>query len=325
VGGVLLAVVAALLYNTGFILQKAAFRTCAGPPVHRSRGMAAGLARQLFTSPLWMGGLTLTTGGLCCQIVVLSLLPLTVAQPIALCGVVVLLLLSRLLLAERAALRVTTGLVLVVSSMVLMVASLDPTRDRPGAGGRTLVLAAVALPSVLVALVVFNGAHRAARRLHARRRATGAVHGLAAGLLYGVAGLAAKGLAVLVGTATATGAVRAAVVSPYAYLLVAATGLGFLVFQSGLRRYPASIVVPVANIVANLHAVAAGTVVFDERLPASPVRLGLRGAAFAAATAALVLLCTSAAGPTSALGATGPMTRRTVSALPPRERADPER
>jgi drug/metabolite transporter (DMT)-like permease len=299
--GVLLAVVATLLYNTGFVLQKAAFR-----------GRPAGLLRTSVTSPLWMGGLALTMGGLCCQILVLSVLPLTVAQPIALCGVVVLLLLSRLLLAERAVLQATTGLALVVSAMVLLAASLDPARDRPGAGGRPLALTAVALPSMLVALVVFGRAHRTVRRPHARRRSTGAAHGLAAGLVYGVAGLAAKGLAV----ASGTGGVRAAVVSPYVYLLVAATGLGFLVFQAGLRLHPASIVVPVSNVVANLLAVAAGTIVFDEPLPAGPVRLGLRAAAFAAAAAALALLCTSA---------TGPVARPTVSALSPGERTDPER
>jgi drug/metabolite transporter (DMT)-like permease len=297
--GILLAVVATLLYNAGFIVQKAAFRR-----------RPASLPRMV-TNPLWIGGLALTTAGLGCQVLVLSLLPLTVAQPIGLCGVVIVLLLSRLVLGERTGARATAGLALVVAAMVLLAASLDPQSDRPGTGGRLLTLAAVALPSILVALLVAGRGHRAAGSPQTRRRSTGAVHGLAAGLLYGVAALGVKGLAV-----ASAGGILAAVISPYGYLLVVATGLGFLVFQSGLRLYPASIVVPVSNVVANLYAVAAGTIVFAEPLPAGPVRLVLRTAAFTAAAAALVLLCTTA---------TDPMERATPSELPQREHTDPER
>jgi drug/metabolite transporter (DMT)-like permease len=293
--GVLLAVAAALLYNTGFVLQKAGYRRDAGSG-----------------RPLWTAGLAATTAGLCCQVLALSRLPLTVAQPIALCGVVVLLVLSRFLLGERAAARTAAGLALVVCAMVLVIASLDPAHDRPGTGGRPLALAAVAVPSTLVALTLFTGAHTTGRG--GRAAGTGTAHGLAAGLLYGVAGLAAKGMAVVVGQLRETRGVWSAAVSPYLYLLVATTGLGFVVFQSGLRRYPASIVVPVSNVVANLHAIAAGTVVFGERLPASPVRLALRATGFTAATAALVLLSTGATTPAATSATTPAATSATTPA-----------
>src|SRR5260370_25122428 len=59
------------------------------------------LARTLFSAPAWLAGFLLICGGLVLQLLVLSLEPLTVAQPLQASGVVVTILFSRLLLHER--------------------------------------------------------------------------------------------------------------------------------------------------------------------------------------------------------------------------------
>src|SRR6202044_3516954 len=59
------------------------------------------LARTLFTAPAWLAGFLLFCCGLMLQVLVLSLEPLTVAQPLQASGVVVTILFSRLILHER--------------------------------------------------------------------------------------------------------------------------------------------------------------------------------------------------------------------------------
>ena len=92
-----LALVAAFLYNLGVVLEKRALRGL--PPV-----TAAHPGRLLWTlagSVGWLAGFGLIGAGLVLQGVVLAHLPFSIAQPLQASGVVVTVVLSRLLLAER--------------------------------------------------------------------------------------------------------------------------------------------------------------------------------------------------------------------------------
>jgi hypothetical protein len=79
--GIILAIAATVVYNLGFILEK---RALAHLPAIDAQHVWR-LVRTLFTAPAWLAGFVLICGGLVLQVLVLSLEPLTVAQPLQAC------------------------------------------------------------------------------------------------------------------------------------------------------------------------------------------------------------------------------------------------
>jgi multidrug transporter EmrE-like cation transporter len=153
----------------------------------------------------------------------------------------------------------------------------------PGTGGHLPRVLLVAVPSTLAGLAVFLAA--------GRRDRTGDVpYGLAAGIVYGVAGMVAKGLSASLDFGGPVALAVSALTSPYLYLLAPVTLTGFVVFQTALQRGRASIVAPVSSVVATLYTVVAGTPMFGEHLPPGAGDLSLRLAGLALITAALFSL-----------------------------------
>ena len=96
-GGIALALLATVVYNVGFVLEKRALTNL--PPIDAGH-MGACCAPCSPPRPGWRGSL-LIFGGLILQVLVLSLEPLTVAQPLQASGLVGTIVLSRLVLHER--------------------------------------------------------------------------------------------------------------------------------------------------------------------------------------------------------------------------------
>jgi uncharacterized protein YbaR (Trm112 family)/drug/metabolite transporter (DMT)-like permease len=243
--GVAIALVATTIYNVGFVLEKRALSYLPAIDAHR----ILSLLRTLFTAPGWLAGFGLILSGMVLQLVVLSLEPLTVAQPLQASGVVVTILLSRLVL-----------------------------RERLGRLEVTCIVVLAALPGVLLGLVIYASAQRAARARHRYRRGvSGVSYGLCAGLMYGVAGLALKALSAGLFSGHRTRSLLAAVaLSPYLYVALACMGAGLVLFQTALQRSPASIVVPLGAIISTGYLIVIGSWLFHERLPSSPVLLAMR-------------------------------------------------
>jgi len=167
-------------------------------------------------------------------------------------------------------------------------------------------VAAVMIPSVVLGVLVASSSLRARTRKHGAP-VTGVCFGIGTGLLYGVATLSIKALSgLLVGPHTATSVVIGVLTSPYLYVLGGCLGVAMLLFQTALQACRASIVIPVSSVVSSAYVVIAGTWLFHEHLPASPVRLGLRLAGIVLATLVLVLLSRQA--PERARGDTAPGT-----------------
>jgi drug/metabolite transporter (DMT)-like permease len=284
--GIVVALFATVIYNAGFVLEKRALNEL--PPISARR--LGRLLRVLGTSPRWLLGFGVLGVGLCCQILALSLIPISVAQPIQISGLALLVVFSAVFLGERASRREWAGLGVLAVSLVLVYLSLEPGKDKVGTRASGWVMAMLALVTVAVGLVVFLIAGR--RR---RRPAAGSLYGAAAGLMYGVAGLQAKGMAGFFAehlNEKTGGFVLQAITSPYPYLLVVMSGAGLVLFQTGLQRGRASIVVPVSNVVGSVYLIMAGTVAFGEPLPHDPMRLTCRLAGFVVATVIVVLLPT---------------------------------
>ena len=321
--GIVLALLATVVYNVGFVLEKRALITL--PPIDASHLWR--LIRTLFTAPAWLAGFTLILGGLILQVLVLSLEPLTVAQPLQASGLVGTIVLSRLVLHERPGRGELTCIgVLIVAVVLLSVSSGHGSASGSGAGtgAAGLAVAAVAAPACLVALVIFGSANRAVRHRH-RYPATGVGYSLYAGLMYGVAGLALKALsaAIFSGPQHVRGRalLSAAAHSPYLYLVLGCLAAGMCLFQTALQRSPVSVVVPVSTIISTGYLVVIGSLLFHERLPSSPVLLAMRlGGGLCAVTVPVIL--TIATERAAARGRPGTGGAAVSAAFHPTERPD---
>ena len=283
--GVVLTLVATSAYNSGLILEKRALEQM--PSIDFRR--LFDFARNLITTPEWFAGFVLILVGLGCQFVVLSIEPLTIAQPLLAGGVAIVLVLSRVVLRERLGGGAVWCLVALGVSVVLLSMSAG---NSSGSGhyASIVVVGAVAVPSVLAALAIYKTAARAAGRRH-RAPVTGVAFGFGTGIIYGVAALGIKGLSgVFIQHNSLVQVAIAAAGSPYLYMLGCCALAGFGLFQAALQRCRASIVVPVNNIAGSVYFVVIGSWLFHEHLPTDPLRLTLRLGGIVAAVSVLIML-----------------------------------
>ncbi|MGH9302418.1 MAG: hypothetical protein ACRD0E_11110, partial [Acidimicrobiales bacterium] len=147
-----------------------------------------------------------------------------------------------------------------------------------------------AVPTVAIGLWVFYRADRLPTGNGARSHLRAPMFGLAAGLVYGVASLATKAVSAQVERHGLIGAIPHVLGSPYLYVLGVASAGGLVLFQTGLQRCQASVVVPVSNVISSAYVVAVGSVLFGEHLPGSHWRVALRLVGFAGVLAGMVLL-----------------------------------
>ena len=288
--GIALAVLSAIFTGTGTVVEKVALQRL--PELHARRSWE--MVRTLFGSPRWLIGCALLVGGLGCQGLALSLAPLSVAQPIFASGIVLLLVLSHFVLHDRLGRLEWVGVTTIVLALVVLGLSIDPRVDKAGGPASLRDLALAAIPTCGVALAVFAAADRAGRPGRSSlRRVRAPLFGVAAGLFYGVAGLALKSSATYVQRFGLIGAIPHLVTSPSPYLLVVTCAVGLLLFQTGLQRCQASVVAPVNVVISSAYLIGVGTVLFNEHLPTAAGLLTLRIAGFAGVVAGLVTLAIS--------------------------------
>jgi Magnesium transporter NIPA len=284
--GISLALLATTAYNVGLVLEKRALER--RPSIDTRRVVS--LVRTLISAPQWLAGFGLMLCGLAFQVIVLTFEPVTLVQPVLACGVAVVLVLSRVLLREH----LGRGELACVAVMAVSLLCLGLSMGGPAAGAghhaSTIWMAAVAVPSCLLGLLVAGGAMRGAGGRH-RAPNPGVSYGVGTGLLYGVAALAIKALsAVLADYRGLAHTIVALVSSPYLYVVAGCSlaALGF--FQTALQRCRASIVVPASNIVGSVYFMVAGSWLFHEQLPSDPAKLTLRLAGILVASFVLIVL-----------------------------------
>ncbi|MFI9046345.1 DMT family transporter [Streptomyces sp. NPDC053427] len=319
--GVASALLANVLYSTGFVLEKRALSTL---PALSTR-QPARVVRHLLSSPLWIGGSLALAAGFAAQLAVYRTLPLAAAQGIFVSGLVLLLLLSSVVLGERTSGRERRSIVAILVALVMVVASLqgDDARTIARTAPPTTLLA-LAIPSLAAGLLLYGSAERRAGRRH-RLPTAGVPYGVAVGLLYGVSSLAIKGVSGLLTTHDIPAAAGQLFRSPYPYLLLFTGATGLVLSQTALQRCRASVIVPVCSTITCVFTVACGTVAFGEPLPADPLRLTLRLGGTAVALAVLLALPRHDApapgpAPTSAVDpapGTGPTPTSACASAPP--------
>jgi drug/metabolite transporter (DMT)-like permease len=255
--GVAVALCSAVAYDIGYLLEKKALSDL---PRLSTRPLA--LIRVVTRSPRWVVGFAAMLVGLALQVLALTLAPVTVVQIVLAAGLLSMVVLARLVLGERLGSRDWSALVLVLAAVVAIAVS-------AGAGGRLAHRAPADRFGAVAVLVIvlaagFGWLALRDRRVGGRREAAGLA--LAAGLLYGVGALAEKAVATrLVGHGIVAGAITA-LGTAYPWVFVVATFAGMMAFQLGLQRQPASVLVPLSNVVSTGCALIGASVVFGELL-----------------------------------------------------------
>lgn len=264
-GGLALAAASTAALNWGFFVQHRA----------ASRGMArlslrhpVRSLRALFGDLRWLAGFLVGLGGWALYIAALRLAPLALVQAVSAGGVGLLALFVSRLARTRLGRREWAGVGLSMLGLLLLGISLEgqPVGDHHA---RWTFVAVWVLASVVLAGLL-AGPGRLVLSL-------GAGFGVAAGLLYAAGDVATK-------AAVAGGAALL-----FALAVLACHGGAFVALQLGFQRGGALATVGVATLFTNALPIAAGMLLYRERLPdggAGAARL----AAFAAVVAGAALL-----------------------------------
>lgn len=284
--GVAAALLANVLYSTGFVLEKRALASLPEVDIHRP----ARLLRLVLGSPLWIGGSLSLAAGFGAQLAVYRTLPIAAAQGIFVSGLVLLVLLSARLLGEETTGRERYALGAILAALLMVVLSLREGSDRVSRSAPVPLILLVCVPSLAMGVWLYGSAERRARHRH-RMPTTGVEYGVAVGLLYGVSSLAIKGVSSYLTPADGLGgAVVGLLRSPYPYLLLFTGVFGLVMSQAALQRCRASLIVPVCTTVTCLFTAVLGTLAFGEALPHEPLRLALRLAGTALAVSVLLAM-----------------------------------
>jgi multidrug transporter EmrE-like cation transporter len=276
--GALAAFAATALYYLGFAIFKVAADRA--QPLRVSRLLH--LVWHVLSDWIFLAGLCLVLGGLSLQIVALSTVPLSVAVPIFVSGLVPLLVISVVFFGERLTSREWVSLLLIATAMLLISLSIGSPPPIKATTVAPWKLAAVVFPALgLPLLLMMFGDHRPDGR-HARP-VTGIAYGLSAGLPVGAAELAIKGWS----DSHARG--LEILHTPYPYVTVLAAALGFGILQLGFQRSRVSIVATVMTISAKTYLLLVGTMLYGEPWPHDRPRVALRVLGFVVAATAVLL------------------------------------
>jgi drug/metabolite transporter (DMT)-like permease len=281
VRGAVLALMATLIYYLGFIV----FRVAAGRMPELRGTQPLRLVRYTYTNWLWLSGVVIVLAGVATQVKALTMLPLSLAQPIFAASLLFMLFYAGVFFGERLTGRewACVGLFLLATAMVG--ASNGRHEELTSAVAGPLTLAAVVVPGILVGVAVLVGGDIRTFGRHARPLA-GIAHGIGCGVSLGVSELALKGVAA---EYSAHGLAVAAYGSPYPYVAVGMAALGLAQLQIGLQRCRMSIVVSVLTVIAKTQLVILGALLYKEPWPSDRLLFALRIVAFALAAAALLL------------------------------------
>jgi len=257
--GIGLALFATICFASGNVIEKRAVDRLP----QFSMGNLHGAVKALASSPWWVAGAIISVVGLGVQILAYSHIAISIVQSVGVAGVVLLVALARVSLHEILRHMEIAGLGVAVVSLVFVSLSLTPASDAAGVDAASGIAVAVAACSLVVVLAIL-----ATPRL--RNDTSGFVFGCAAGLLYGLSGLGAKGLSTLISRHGVSGFLPYALRSPFLYLFFGCWAMALAVFQFGIQRCRVGVVGSLSTIVASAFVIAVGMPVFGEHLPTDP-------------------------------------------------------
>jgi drug/metabolite transporter (DMT)-like permease len=279
--GAILAAMATIIYYLGFIV----FRVAANrmPVLRGTRPLR--LIRYTYTNWLWLTGLVIVLSGVVTQVEALTMLPLSLAEPIFVASLAFILFYAGVFFRERLTGREWSSIALFGVATVCIGVSNGDREVLTNSVAGPAVLAAVVVPGVLISAVVLVGGDVRAFGRHARPLA-GVAYGFGSGISLGISELAIKGVASVYST---HGLAAAAYTTPYPYVAVGMAVFGLAQLQIGLQRCRMSIVVTVLTVAAKTELALFGPLLYKEPWPADRLLMALRLGGFGLALVALVL------------------------------------
>jgi drug/metabolite transporter (DMT)-like permease len=279
--GAILAVMATVIYYLGFIVFRVAGNRM--PVLRGTRPLQ--LLRYTYTNWLWLTGLVIVLSGVATQVEALTMLPLSLAQPIFVASLVFILFYAGVFFRERLTGREWSSIGLFGVATVLIGMSNGNREVLTNSVASPAVLAAVVVPGVLLSTIVLVGGDVRAFGRHARPLA-GVAYGFGSGVSLGISELAIKGVASVYST---HGLAAAVYTTPYPYVAVGMAAFGLAQLQIGLQRCRISIVATVLTVAAKTELAVFGPLLYKEPWPADRPLMVLRLGGFALAVVALVL------------------------------------
>jgi drug/metabolite transporter (DMT)-like permease len=269
---ILLALLAALLFALGTVLQQKA--SLDEPST--SEGSSSGLLLRMARRPVWLAGIAADALGFGAQAVALTIGRIAVVQPLLITSVVFALPLGARLTGQHVGRREVGGAVLVTSALAVFLLVADPSGGRNDAPLGQWLIAGAAFGGLSAVLVL------AATRT-ASPPAKAALLGTATGLLFGLSAALTKAVGdqveegfltifvnwhlyalIVVGYASmtlnqlalATGALAPAVATAMAFDPISSVVLGTTLLQESLDTSAVGVAVGIAALLATLGGLA---------------------------------------------------------------------
>jgi multidrug transporter EmrE-like cation transporter len=270
--GLLLALLTALTSIVGFLYKHRG--AVASPPVEARRPISSSLA--LFRSPWYTLGIVVATGSWGLHVAALSLAPISLVQSVIAGGLVLLTVVADRLFGFSVTRREWVGVALTAAGLAFLAATLEGTGDSAHNGFEPVTLA------LYVGLAGALGLGVAGLARDSRRG--GALLGASAGLIWGASDVSIKAL-----SGRLDDGALSVLTHPLALVILLASLVGLAISARSLQVGDAVPVIAVTSAAANVVTIAAGPTVFGEPLPAQPLELALRLAAFALVITAAAL------------------------------------
>lgn len=272
--GLILALGCAAIANIGLLCQhRGAVRA---PEIRFSHPLRS--AAGLFRSRWWAIGFAIATGAWLLHVAALAVAPLSVVETTISAGLVLLAWLAHRWFGVRVGVREWIGLGLCAGGLALLAAT-SGQPSNPSGGYSTEAMIPFEASAVGVGLLLLlSGSSRSARG------SSGALLGVASGLLLGVANVAVKAL-----TGTVLGD-PLSILGPWTLVALIAGVGAFFALARGMQTTGAIPVIALTTVAANVVSVAGGILVFGDPVGADPLAVAVRAAAFAAVIAAAALM-----------------------------------
>jgi drug/metabolite transporter (DMT)-like permease len=271
---IVLALVAALLFALGTVLQQKAGID------EPSDGASTSLLLRMARRPVWLAGIAADAGGFLAQAAALGVGRLAVVQPLLVCAVVFALPLGARLTGQRVRRLDVAAACLVVVSLVVFLAAASPSGGRENAPLGDWLLAGGACAAVCAPLVALG------QRGPAPRRA--ALLGVATGVLFALSAALTKSVVDELG-----GGPLEVITGWHLYALAAVGYASMTLNQLALNTGALAPAIASSNSLDPIVSIVLGVTLFDEVLNSSAPEVAATVVSILAAVAGMVILARS--------------------------------
>jgi drug/metabolite transporter (DMT)-like permease len=269
----LLALAAAVLLGTGFVLQQ---RTAEQAP--KAHFLHLRLLGDLIRQPWWLVGVAAMVAGQLASGWVVGHLKLSIAEPLLAANLIFALILAATLSRQRVTRAELIGAVLLSAGVAALTLTGAPKSAEVSFGSFAYWPAAAGIGLLAYGLV------RAGHRRRGDQRAM--LTGIAAGLVFGISDALTRRTVQLFTAHSLT-----AVLTTWPVYCVLAVGfVGFLLMESAFNAGPLRASLPGIAAAAPVSGIALGMVVFGDSVVVSPGMLALRAAGLAALVIGVILV-----------------------------------